>query len=76
MRLGGVWPSSRIRIAPARAHRWKRLIETGRFASLTELAEAEKTNRSYLCRILRPTLLAPDVVEEIVDGGWWCRWWR
>jgi len=44
--------------ALARAHRWKRLIESGRFASLTELAEAEKINR-YLCRILRLTLLAP-----------------
>jgi len=44
------------------------MIESGRFTSLTELAEAEKIKRSYLCRILRLTPLAPDVVEAIVDG--------
>jgi hypothetical protein len=54
--------------ALARAHRWKRMIESGRFTSLTELAAAEKINRSYLCRILRLTLLAPDVVGAILDG--------
>jgi hypothetical protein len=54
--------------AIARAHRWKRLIEGGRFGSLLELAEAEQINQSYLCRVLRLTLLAPDVVEAILDG--------
>ena len=46
----------------------RRMIESGRYSSLTELADAEKINRSYLCRILRLTLLAPDVVEAIVEG--------
>lgn len=54
--------------AIARAHRWKRLLESGQFASVTELAEAEKINQSYLCRVLRLTLLAPDIVEAILDG--------
>jgi hypothetical protein len=54
--------------AVARAFRWRRMLEEGRFATLTELAEAEKINRSYLCRILRLTLLAPDIVEAILDG--------
>jgi hypothetical protein len=54
--------------AIARAHRWKRLLESERFASVTELAEAEKINQSYLCRVLRLTLLAPDIVEAILDG--------
>ena len=54
--------------ALARAHRWKRLLDTGDYASLTELAEAENINRSYLSRVLRLTLLAPDVVEAILDG--------
>jgi hypothetical protein len=44
------------------------MIESGRYVSLTELAEAEKINRSYLCRILRLTLLAPEVVEAVLDG--------
>lgn len=54
--------------AIARVHRWKRLMESGRFASVTELAEAEKISQSYQCRVLRLTLLAPDIVEAILDG--------
>jgi hypothetical protein len=54
--------------ALARAHRWKRLLEEGKYASLAELAKAEKINTSYLSRILRVTLLAPDIVEAILDG--------
>ncbi len=54
--------------ALARAHRWQRLLESGECVSITELAAAEKIDRSYLCRVLRLTLLAPEVVEAIVDG--------
>lgn len=54
--------------AVARALRWLRMLETGRFATITELAAAEKINASYVSRILRLTLLAPDVVEAILDG--------
>ncbi len=51
-----------------RAHRWKRLIENGTYGSIKELATAEKVNDTYVGRILRMTLLAPDVVEVILDG--------
>ena len=54
--------------AIARAHRWKQLMESGAYASVTELAAAEKINQSYLCRVLRLTLLAPDIVEAVLDG--------
>ena len=54
--------------ALARAHRWQRLLESGECASITELAAAEKIDRSYLCRVLRLTLLAPEIVEAIMDG--------
>ena len=54
--------------AIARAHRWKRLLETGSYTSLRDLAAAEKINESYLARVLRLTLLAPDIVESILDG--------
>ena len=50
------------------AHWWKRLLESGRYGSLAELATAEKIDRSYLARTLRLTLLAPDIVEAILDG--------
>ena len=54
--------------ALARAHRWKRLLENGTYASISELAKAEKIDRGYLGRILQLALLAPDIVEAILDG--------
>jgi hypothetical protein len=54
--------------ALARAHRWKAMLESGEYASLTELAKAEKITLSYLCRVLRLTLLAPDIVEALLNG--------
>jgi hypothetical protein len=54
--------------ALARAFRWKRMLETGEFATIAELAERERMAPSYLTRVLRLTLLAPDVVAAILDG--------
>lgn len=54
--------------ALARAFRWRRMMETGRFATIDELSAAEKINSSYVSRLLRLTLLAPDIVQAILDG--------
>src|SRR5215510_13504270 len=54
--------------AIARAYRWRGMLEHGEYASITELAAAEKINQSYVCRVLRLTLLAPALVEAILDG--------
>jgi hypothetical protein len=54
--------------AVARAFRWRRMMEAGRFATINELAAAEKINSSYVSRLLRLTLLAPGLVEAILDG--------
>lgn len=54
--------------ALARAFRWKRMLESGEFATVSELAEREGIAPSYMTRILRLTLLAPDIVEAILDG--------
>ena len=54
--------------ALARAHRWQRMLDSGRYASISEMAAAERIDRGYLGRLLRLTLLAPDVVEAILDG--------
>jgi hypothetical protein len=54
--------------ALARAHRWQRMLDEGRYASISELAAAEKVDRGYLGRLLQLTLLAPDIVEAILDG--------
>jgi len=52
----------------ARAHRWQGMLDSGEYGSIEELARAEKINPSYLARVLRLTLLAPDIVESILDG--------
>lgn len=54
--------------ALARAFRWKRMIESGECATIAELAEREGIAPSYMTRVLRLTLLAPDIVEAILDG--------
>jgi hypothetical protein len=54
--------------ALARAHRWQRMLEEGRYASISEMAAAERIERGYLGGILRLTLLAPDIVEAMLDG--------
>ncbi len=54
--------------ALARAFRWKRMLDSGEFATIAELAEREGIAPSYMTRIMRLTLLAPDIVEAILDG--------
>lgn len=54
--------------AIARAFRWQKMLETGRYATVREIAKAEKINPSYVSRVLRLTLLAPATVEAILDG--------
>ena len=54
--------------ALARAFRWKRMLDTGEFSTIAELAEREGIAPSYMTRVLRLTLLAPDVVEAILEG--------
>ncbi len=54
--------------ALARAFRWKRMLESGEFASISELAEREGIAFTYMARVLRLTLLSPGIVEAILDG--------
>jgi hypothetical protein len=54
--------------AIARAFRWRKLIEAGVYTTIDEMAAAEGINPSYVSRILRLTLLAPDIVEAVLDG--------
>jgi len=72
---GGIaWTGRRVVVdntivkALGRAHRWKAMLESGEYASMTDLAQVEKINLSYLCRVLRLTLLAPDITERLLDG--------
>jgi hypothetical protein len=54
--------------ALARAFRYQRLLDEGRYASVSEMAAAERIERGYPGTLLRLTLLAPDIVEAVLDG--------
>ncbi|WP_256336817.1 hypothetical protein [Belnapia rosea] len=54
--------------ALARAFRYQHLLDEGRYASISEMAQAERIERGYLGSLLRLTLLAPNIVEAIIDG--------
>jgi hypothetical protein len=66
--VAGRKPDGALIKAVARAFRWRKKLESGVHATLAELAAAEKINPSYVSRVLRLTLLAPDIVEAILDG--------
>lgn len=71
---GASWGAPRARIdstlvkAIARAFRWRKMLETGGYDTVQEIAAAERINPSYVSRVLRLTLLAPAIVEVILDG--------
>ena len=54
--------------ALARAFRWKRKLDSGAFSTINDLAQHERMAPSYMTRVLRLTLLAPEIVEAILDG--------
>ena len=54
--------------ALARAFRCQRMLDEGRYPSISEMAKAERIERGYLGSLLRLTLLAPDIVEAVLDG--------
>jgi hypothetical protein len=68
------WSPSPVRVdntivkALARAHRWRGMLESKLFATVRDLARAEKINEAYLCRVLRLTLLSPEIIEAILSG--------
>jgi hypothetical protein len=54
--------------ALARAYRWKQQLEDGTYATMGDLAKAERINESYVTRLIRLNLLAPDIVEAALNG--------
>jgi hypothetical protein len=54
--------------ALARAFRWREMLESGKHATIVEIAAGERINESYVSRVLRLTLLAPDIIEAVLKG--------
>jgi hypothetical protein len=54
--------------ALARSWRWQKLLHKGLYASVTETAEAERSSKGYVSRILRLALSTADLVDVILSG--------
>ena len=54
--------------ALARAFRCRRMLDEGVHGTLEDLARAKGVDATYVSRILRLTLLAPEIVEAVLDG--------
>jgi len=71
---GEAYAPTRVRSDPAlvkalaRAFRWQRMLDEGRYGSISEMARAERIERGFMGRILRLALLAPDLVEAVLNG--------
>jgi hypothetical protein len=61
-------PDGTLIKALARAWRWQRMLDDGVYASVSEIGETENISKSYVSRILRLALLAPDIVASIFAG--------
>jgi hypothetical protein len=61
-------PDGTLVKALARAWRWQRILDDGVYTSVSEIGDAENISKSYISRILRLALLAPDIVEAILAG--------
>ena len=64
-----VRPDSALLKALARGFRWQKMLREGDYQTLEEIADAENINPSYVSRLLRTTLLAPEIVEAILAGS-------
>jgi hypothetical protein len=66
--------------ALARGYRWRKLLDNGTYSTIKEIAAKERVDVSYIAEVLRLTLLAPDLVQIILDGrqppGWQLRRFR
>ena len=62
-------PDGTLVKALARAWRWQRMLDEGVYTSVSEIGDAENISKSYVSRILRLALLAPDIVEAILAGS-------
>jgi len=61
-------PDGTLVKALARAWRWQRMLDDGVYASVSEIGDAENISKSYVSRILRLALLAPDIIDATVAG--------
>ena len=60
--------ASSLQLAIARAFCWQRMLDSGEVVSISELAERMGVDKSYISKRLRAVLLAPDIVDAVMNG--------
>ena len=58
-----------LTVAVARAHRWQELLDSGRYPSISALTRELRVDFGYVSRLLQLTLLAPDIIQAILNGN-------
>lgn len=61
-------PPTPLQQAIARAFIWQKALDAGTTNVNRQLAELAGVSRAYISRMLRLTLLAPDIVEALLTG--------
>lgn len=56
-----------LQAALARGFRWRAMLDAGKVASMKDIADSENVDRSYVARMINMTLLAPELIEAILD---------
>ncbi|MEI2432786.1 LacI family transcriptional regulator [Lysobacter yananisis] len=56
-----------LQSALVRGYRWRAMLDTGEVASMKDIADSENVDRSYVARMINMTLLAPELIEAILD---------
>jgi hypothetical protein len=61
-------PDGTLVKALARAWRWQWMLDGGVYTSVSEIGDAENISKSYVSRILRLALWAPEIVDAFLAG--------
>lgn len=64
---GGETDQSMI-VTLGRAFYWQKLLDDGEFKTVVDLAKALRLETGWVAEVLRMTLLAPDIIQAILDG--------
>ena len=56
--------------ALVKARRWQTMLESGEAATIKDLAVKEGVDRSYLAKLLKLNILAPAIVERVLEGNY------
>ena len=57
-----------IQLALARAFRWQKMIDEGKFSNIKDLAATVGVDSGLISRTIRLTLLSPKIIHKLLSG--------